>query len=805
MRKPALPQPIALLLIEDDARDAELLLVELERAGYLIDWVLVAGEVDLCAALARRDFDLILSDFLLPGFSGEQALHIALEMVPEVPFIFVSGVSGEEHAVNMMREGATDYVLKQSLKLLPKAVERALLIANERTERRRMANALRTSELNTRLAVEAAQLGMWDYEPQSGTLTWDRRCRAMFGVEPDAEVTLETFRSAIHPDDLPRIDALVAEAISQDNRKAYIAEYRIVTPGGALHWVVTRGQAFFEQGRCVHFTGVLQDITERKQADQAMHDMNAELERRVEERTRERDRTWQLSRDLLVVARHDTQVVAVNPAWLDTLGWRDEDLLGRQLVDFVHPEDYAATLEEAARLASGQVTSRFENRFRHADGSYHWLSWAAVPEGELVYGAGRDITLQKVALHELAYANRALLAQIEERERVEATLQQMQRLEAVGQLTAGVAHDFNNLLTVVLSNVSFLGRGIGKGVDTDKLLQYVARIREAGERGAKLTGQLLSFSRRQRLAPQVLDLNATIQGMLDLLRSTLGGSVLIEIELAGQPWLALVDPTQVELIVLNLAINARDAMRSGGTLRLSTANETLNQPPLRPEEPEPGEYVVLSVGDSGSGMTPEVMAKAFEPFFTTKEPGKGSGLGLAQVYGFAKQSGGGVRIHSRLGEGTTVSVYLPRASGEVQRPEAESPGTGPVTARTVLLVDDDAAVREATSTQLAQLGYQVLEADSGEAALTLLEQHSTVELLLADFAMPGMNGGELARRVRAQWPGFPILFLSGYADLQRADLTGIDVVQKPFHEAELVRRIERTLQARPVAHQEGPQ
>ncbi|WP_169307389.1 response regulator [Chitiniphilus eburneus] len=784
-------EAISLLLIEDDARDAELLLVALERAGYALDPMLVASEADLRAALARRPFTLILSDFLLPGFSGEKALHIALEQAPEVPFIFVSGVSGEEHAVDMMRQGATDYVLKQSLKLLPKAVERALLISGERAERRRMASALLASEINTRLAVDAAQLGMWDYEPPTGTLTWDRRCKAMFGLSPQAEIDLELFGRHVHPEDRARMLALVAEATTIESSSGYSAEYRIFTFQGEERWVVTRGQAFFERGRCTRFIGVLQDITERKQADQAMRDMNEELERRVKERTRERDRTWQLSRDLLVVAGTDTVVLALNPAWRDTLGWEERDLLDRQLLEIVHPEDREDTRAMARRLAAGQIESRFENRCRDRRGAYHWIAWTAVPEDGRVYGSGRDITLEKLALYELAHANRALLGQIEEREQVEATLQQMQRLEAVGQLTAGVAHDFNNLLTVILSNAAFLARGVSKGAEPDKLQQYASRIREAGERGAKLTAQLLSFSRRQRLAPQVLDLNATIAGMLDLLRSTLGGSIGVETMLAREPWLALVDPTQVELIILNLAINARDAMEGGGQLWLTTSNQTLAQPPSRPEEPEPGEYVVLSVRDTGSGMPPDVLAKAFEPFFTTKEPGKGSGLGLAQVFGFAKQSGGGVCIQSQAGQGTTVNVYLPRASGEIARP-VEAPAEPVVNQRrTVMLVDDDNAVREVTATQLQELGYRVIEVGSGALVLELLSQGVQPDLLLADFAMPGMNGGELARRVRERWPRLPILFISGYADLRRADLEDIDVVQKPFGKADLVTRIER--------------
>src|SRR6185437_11612953 len=257
---------------------------------------------------------------------------------------------------------------------------------------------------------------------------------------------------------------------------------------------------------------------------------------------------------------------------------------------------------------------------------------------------------------ELAAANRQLLGQIEERERVEATLRQMQRLEAVGQLTSGVAHDFNNLLTVILGNIYFLEKGFATAGLDGKFVERLSYMRAAAERGARLTDQLLSFSRRQRLDPRALDLNETVASMRDLLQSTMGGSIHIETTLSDNLWLALVDPTQLELAVLNLAINARDAMQVGGTLRVKTENVTLGAPNF-PEEPPPGRYVGIFVSDSGTGMTDEVRTKAFEPFFTTKDVGKGSGLGLSQVLGFAKQSGGGVCIESHLGEGTSIGIF----------------------------------------------------------------------------------------------------------------------------------------------------
>jgi len=396
---------------------------------------------------------------------------------------------------------------------------------------------------------------------------------------------------------------------------------------------------------------------------------------------------------------------------------------------------------------------------------------------------------------ELAAANRQLLAQMEERERVEGTLRQMQRLEAVGQLTSGVAHDFNNLLTVVLGNISFMERDFAaRGID-GKLSQRLQFMRAAAERGAKLTDQLLSFSRRQRLEPKVLDLNHAIASMRDLLHSTIGGSIEIQTSLADGLWHALVDPTQLELAVLNLAINARDAMGVGGRLTVSTSNATLGEP-ASPEEPAAGDYVQICVTDTGCGMSPSVRARVFEPFFTTKEIGKGSGLGLSQVLGFAKQSNGGIRIHTVEGQGTSICIFLPRSDLAEDRAETviSYDSAAARTPARILIVDDDDAVRQIAADVLRDRSYDVVEVGSAGAAFDVLQSQTDIDLLLLDFAMPGMSGAEVAQRVRTRYPQLPILFVTGYAD--RAMLAGINEAQtigKPFRGEDLCLKIASAL------------
>lgn len=405
---------------------------------------------------------------------------------------------------------------------------------------------------------------------------------------------------------------------------------------------------------------------------------------------------------------------------------------------------------------------------------------------------------------ELAATNRQLVAQIEEREKVESTLRQMQRLEAIGQLTSGVAHDFNNLLTVVLGNIGFFEKSVAHDA---KLKQRLSHMRLAAERGAKLTSQLLAFSRRQRLEPEPFDLNKAAANMHDLLQSTLGGGIAINTVFGKGLWPAMADPAQIELVVLNLVINARDAMQDHGTVTIETANAKVGAPE-RPEEPAAGEYVIISVTDTGSGMTKDVLAKAFEPFFTTKEIGKGSGLGLSQVLGFAKQSGGGMRIETRVGEGTSVKIYLPRAPDDsISQALNQSAGHSPVRQKsaTIMVVDDDSTVRDVTASILADdLGYVVVQAGSGGAALDLLDRTPNVDLILMDVAMPGMSGVEVARQAQLKYPTIPILFVTGYID--KSILGGVSddrIVKKPFLDEELLGKVSAALAHKNCEQQEN--
>ncbi len=514
------------------------------------------------------------------------------------------------------------------------------------------------------------------------------------------------------------------------------------------------------------------DITERKAAERRLVATNVVLEGQVEARTRERDQIWQSSKDMLCIATQDGYLISVNPAWTETLGWSPNAITAEPFINFVHPDDVATTMAAASRLARGEPALAFENRYRHSDGGYRWLSWNAVPNGALVYATIRDVTEAKAAA---------------ERERtLEEALRQSQKMEAVGQLTGGLAHDFNNLLTGITGSLDLLALRVLQG-RTSELGRYIDAAQGAAQRAAALTHRLLAFSRRQTLDPKPTDLNRLIVEIGDLVRRTVGPEVAVEIVAAADLWSILVDPNQLENALLNLCINARDAMPGGGGIIVETENLWLDDDAARANELQAGAFVALHVSDTGTGMTPEVIARVFDPFFTTKPLGQGTGLGLSMIYGFARQSGGQVAVASEVGRGTRMSLYLPRYHGPLEQAVAAKLAA-PVSVaggETMLIVDDEPTVRMLVTDVLEELGYRAIEAADGAGGLAVLRSNVAIDLLVTDIGLPGgMNGRQLAEAARAARPGLRVLFITGYAE---AAVIGNDVLEpgmrvltKPF-------------------------
>lgn len=451
---------------------------------------------------------------------------------------------------------------------------------------------------------------------------------------------------------------------------------------------------------------------------------------------------------------------------------------GRDTGERLLPEHQEA-LGAALQQAFGTGNFRVEGRVVTPDDQLRWV----VAEGRL-YRDERGKALRLAGT----------IRDVTERRQVEESLHQTQKLEVIGQLTGGVAHDFNNLLTAVLGNIELAAlRSRDKSV-----LNVLKSAGTAAERGAKLTSQLLAFAREQHLAPRVVSLNELVSSMGDLLLQMIGVTVRIETVLQKDLWAVMIDPTQLELVILNLAINSRDAMPSGGRLTVATRNIGVSNR-HRPAGLPKRDYVTISVSDTGSGMTQDVATRAFEPFFTTKPVGQGTGLGLSQVLGFAQQSGGEVRIDTRLGHGTTITIFLPRSRKSLPTLVSEDhPVSHDAKAATILVVDDDAAVRELTVRALEAMNYRVIEAHNGSVALDALRQVGTIDLALIDLVMPGMNGRQLATRIRAVDPQRAIVFMTGYDDLSGTDdpFALEMVIKKPFKLVELAAAVERALTAR---------
>jgi PAS domain S-box-containing protein len=519
------------------------------------------------------------------------------------------------------------------------------------------------------------------------------------------------------------------------------------------------------------------DVTERHATEDALRaseaslrELNLELERRVIERAQARGLTWRLSPDLLGALNSKGHFETSNPAWATVLGWSEAEVASMSIFDLLHPDDLEHTRAGFELTQAGQPAIRFVNRYRCKDGSYRWISWVGIPEDGFVYCTGRDITAEREAEIELAATRE--------------TLRQTQKIEAIGQLTGGIAHDFNNLLTGIIGSLDIVRRRMAAD-RLDEIPRFMDAASASALKAAALTHRLLAFARRQSLDARPNDINRLVTDMEDLLHRTLGEQIELRCSLAADLWIALTDANQLESALLNLAINARDAMPNGGRLTIRTANTRLDADyTCRQDDVEPGDYVVVSVADTGTGMPPHVVASAIDPFFTTKPAGEGTGLGLSMIYGFAKQSRGHLRICSEVGQGTTVRLYLPRALQDAIDLDTPAIATPRGQGETILVVEDDTTVRLIISDVLEELGYEVLTASDARPAIPLLQSNQRIDLMISDVVLPHISGRKLAEIARASRPGLKVLFVTGYAENAtfRGDFldAGMDMLTKPF-------------------------
>lgn len=648
-----------------------------------------------------------------------------------------------------------------------------------------------------RLAARATNDAIWDWRMSDGHVIWNEALTTLFGHHVTA-TSAQWWLDHIHPEDRGRVDAHI-HAVIESNSSAWSGEYRFRRADGSYAVVLDRGTVLRgPSGEPHRMIGAMLDLTARKAAEAAL----AQSEERLRFATEAGDMGFwdvDLVNNLLIWPPRTKAMFGISA---------DVEVSLQDFQEGLHPDDRQATMAAFAAAADPAVRALYDMEYRtigKEDGVVRWVAakGRGLFEGDRclrVLGVAIDVTARRLADARLKELNEHLEARVMEevieRTRAEDALRQSQKMEAVGQLTGGIAHDFNNMLATVIGPLDLLAARLG---DQDpRAKRYIDMAIDGARRAAQLTQRLLSFSRQQPLQPVPVDANRLVAGMSDLLVHSLGGSVRLETVLAADLWSTFADANQLENVILNLAVNARDAMPGGGRLTVETSNcpedcAVAGGVPV-------GDYVLIAVADNGSGMLPEVMAKAFEPFFTTKKVGQGTGLGLSQVYGFVKQSAGHVRIQSGIGQGTTVRLYLPRLMAFVDPlpvvavdESLEAPGGQEL----VLVVEDEPGVRQFSIDALTELGYPVLAADGAAAALKLLDAHPAIALLFTDVVMPEVNGRELADEALRRRPDLRVLFATGYsrnALVQDGVLDpGVQLIGKPFTVQELATRVRAVL------------
>lgn len=665
------------------------------------------------------------------------------------------------------------------------AVSTALRGRRRQYEARARLEEVREGEERLRLALQAGRLGSWELDLNTMTLTSSERCKANFGMTAQAQLSYAEMLESIHPADRALIRDSIGDAVSTG--AAQVMETRVVWPDGSTHWVeISARVAFGRDGRAHRMVGVSLDITDRKLADAERDRLNRRLKQRVAERTTDVERlnlerqrlasTVEASPDFIGVTALDGSLLYINRAGRHMVGLTDTaPITDTTIHDYLLPQDRARFDAEIMPVAARDGRWAGEFKFRHR-----------VDECAIVVHLDFFLIRDPVTGEPVNFAT--VTRDLREAKRVEEQLRQSQKMEAIGQLTGGVAHDFNNLLMAVVGNLDLLRRHMP---ETPKLLRFIDGAMQGAQRGAALTQRLLAFARRQDLQPQSVDVVELVQGMKELLTRSIGPMIELRIEAVQAMPPAQVDPNQLELALLNLAVNARDAMPGGGTLTISLDRSEHGGRPV--ERMAPGTYVVLRVSDTGAGMDDATLSRATEPFFSTKGIGKGTGLGLAMVHGLAVQSNGAFHLRSEVGKGTTAEIWLPASTIPVRQAEPQPAETAETSPATILVVDDDALISMSTTAMLEDLGHVAVEASSGEKALKILSGGTQVDLVLTDYAMPGMTGADLVRRIRKSHPRLPVLLATGYADLP--DGLSIDVprLAKPYTQSQLAAHIAKLL------------
>ena len=802
-----MPATVRILIVEDDPQDAALAEREVRRADIFCTFRRVETRDDMAEALREFVPDVILTDHSLPAFDARSALQLAQQLSPGTPVIVVTGRLGDEPAVQYLQAGAADYIVKDQLHRLGPALLRAL---DTKRSRQAQARAHQLQGAIYRIAqVAMSTPGLEELLPAIHQIVGELMpARNFYIALYDAANDLLSFPYVVDEHDTDFSSKKPGKGLTE-----YVVrtgQPLLVTPEVQVE-LERRGEVELVGAPSIDWLGVPLKIGDRtigvlvvqtyapgvrygQREKEILQFVSTQVAMAIERSHAEADLRASEARlkaiidaalDAVITMDGDGVVLSWSPQAERVFGWPASEAVGGKLSTTIIPPRFREAHERglAHFLGTGEgpvLNQRIEITGLRRDGR-------EIPV---------ELTITPVRLGG-AWLFSAFLRDISERKLLEAQLRQAQKMEAVGRLAGGIAHDFNNLLTAIIGYTDLALADLREG---DPMRQDMEEILRAAHRAAGLTRQLLAFSRQQVLAPRVLDLNDVVQSVDKMLRRLVGEDIELQSVLAPGLGRVKADPGQLEQVIVNLAVNARDAMPTGGKLTIETANVEMGETRGRDLATVPaGRYVMLAITDSGTGMDEETKARIFEPFFTTKQQGKGTGLGLATVYGIVKQSGGFIWVYSEPGHGTTFKIYLPRVEGAA---DALAPPVGtaavPRGTETVLIVEDEAAVRALAKTALARKGYRVLEAANGGEALLLCEsERSPIHLLVTDVVMPGLGGADLARRLAPLRPDMKVLFISGYADQAAARHGTIEpgaaYLEKPFSLDALARKVREVL------------
>jgi two-component system cell cycle sensor histidine kinase/response regulator CckA len=777
--------PLRVLIVEHSREDVELILHELRDAGRRIDYILAESREQFCEALQQEHFDVVLSDYRLPSWTGLKALQELRATGKDIPFLLVTGTLGEEAAVDCMKQGITDYILKDHISRLPLALHRAISEKTLRDESRQAQSALAESEMRARqqfaeldLLYRSLPVALCVFDRDLHLLRVNEETSKMDGIPVASHLGLTLAEAA--PDFAPAVEGHLRK-VFQTGESTSNVELQGATlqhPDVVRKWLCSFYPLRSEDGSIFAATVMAIDVTDRKKTEEALN---------VSE-TRNRDLVEHAIYGISRVAADGT-FLDENPAMLAILGCATAlDLHNLNLLGdvFRFPEQHA---ELMARCRDQGEVHGAEAEWRRCDGGI-----VAV-----------RLHVRKLSILGHAGAIELIAEDVTELRAIERQLRQTQKFEAIGQLAGGIAHDFNNVVGAILGWAEL---GLEQNRTNLQVCERFLSIKEQAERAAALTRELLAFARRQVLQPQAVDLNAITSGLMSFLDKVIGKDIELKVITTAVDTIRA-DPTQIEQVVMNLCLNARDAMPGGGRLLLETEVVELDESYCHFYlSVTPGRYAVLSVSDTGMGMSPETRERIFEPFFTTKELGKGTGMGLATTYGIVKQHGGFIHVYSEPGQGSLFRVYLPAHEGLVAQsdnPKAPAPSHFEMRGtETILIAEDHESIREMARQILLNLGYRVLSACDGEEAIKLCEKEKPA-LAILDVVMPKLGGVATATKLTALFDGLPILFTSGYSqdseNLLPATAT-TRYLQKPYSPTALG-RVVREILDRPAKPEAG--